>query len=79
MLAAGGGHILIIVFPGIGKFMLARRFPTILLPPPPESLETTRIYSVMGRLPAGEALLACLPFRSLDHTLSEVLASWFSP
>jgi hypothetical protein len=34
---------------GTGKTMLARRLPTILPPlTPPESLETTRIYSALG-------------------------------
>jgi len=33
--------------------MLARRLPTIPPPlTPPENLETSRIYSAMGRLPA---------------------------
>jgi magnesium chelatase family protein len=58
--------------PGTGKSMLARRLPTILPPlTPTESLETTRIYSAMGRLPAGEALLSIRPFRSPHHTISD--------
>src|SRR5437667_2489402 len=56
--AAGGHNVLMIGSPGTGKSMLAQRLPTILPPlTPSESLETTRIYSAMGRLPAGEALL----------------------
>src|SRR5208282_4671081 len=50
----------------------ARRLPTIL---PPllagESLETTRIYSALGRLKPDEPLLATRPFRSPHHTISE--------
>ena len=51
--AAGGHNILLIGAPGAGKTMLARRLPTIL----PgleldEALETTRIHSVAGMLPA---------------------------
>jgi magnesium chelatase family protein len=44
-----------------------------LLPPltPAESLETTRIYSTLGRLPADEPLLTRRPFRTPDHTLSD--------
>src|SRR5262245_30570019 len=52
--------------------MLAQRLPTILPPlSPSESLETTRIYSAMGRLPAGEALLVSRPFRSPHPTISD--------
>jgi magnesium chelatase family protein len=37
--------------PGTGKTLLAKRLPTTLPPlTPPESLETTRIYSAMGLL-----------------------------
>src|ERR1700704_6242457 len=58
--------------PGTGKTMLARRLPTVLpMLGPDESLETTRIYSALGRLPAGEALLAVRPFRSPHHTISD--------
>jgi magnesium chelatase family protein len=70
--AAGGHNVLFIGSPGSGKTMLARRLPTILPPlTPGESLETTRIYSAMGRLPPGEALLATRPFRSPHHTISD--------
>src|SRR5579871_6518457 len=56
----------------MGKTMLARRLPTILPPlTPAESLETTRIYSALGRLPADEPLLATRPFRSPHHTISD--------
>jgi len=38
--------------PGSGKTMLAQRVPTILPDlTPDESIETTRIYSAVGRLP----------------------------
>src|SRR5215472_11408993 len=58
--------------PGTGKSMLAQRLPTILPPlTPVESLETTRIYSAMGRLPAGEPLLKRRPFRTPHHTISD--------
>ncbi len=36
-----------------------------------ESIETTRIYSATGRLPAGQPLLATRPFRSPHHTISD--------
>ena len=70
--AAGGHNVLMIGSPGTGKTMLAQRLPTILPPlTPAESLETTRIYSALGRLPAGEPLLATRPFRSPHHTISD--------
>ncbi len=71
-IAAAGGHNVIMVGPpGSGKTMLARRFPTIL----PnmtldEALETTKIHSVAGNLPAGAALIATRPYRSPHHTIS---------
>jgi magnesium chelatase family protein len=70
--AAGGHNVLLIGSPGTGKTMLARRLPTILPPLlPNESLETTRIYSALGRLSPGEALLTIRPFRSPHHTISD--------
>jgi magnesium chelatase family protein len=70
--AAGGHNILLIGAPGAGKTMLARRLPTIL----PgleleEALETTRIHSVAGMLPAGHALCVTRPFRAPHHTVSD--------
>src|SRR5437762_677472 len=65
-------NVLMIGTPGSGKTMLSRRLPTIMPPlTPPESLETTRIYSAMGRLSPGQALLATRPFRSPHHTISD--------
>jgi len=55
--------------PGTGKSMLAQRMPAIL---PPltriESLETTRIYSAMGLLPDGIALMDERPVRTPHHS-----------
>src|SRR3954447_936833 len=70
--AAGGHNILLIGAPGAGKTMLARRLPTIL----PgleldEALETTRIHSVAGLLPADRALCVTRPFRAPHHTVSD--------
>jgi len=70
--AAGGHNVLMIGSPGSGKTMLARRLPTILPPlTASESLETTRIYSAMGRMPAGQSLLTQRPFRNPHHTISD--------
>ncbi len=70
--AAGGHNVLMIGTPGTGKTMLTQRLPTILPPlTPAESLETTRIYSAMGRLKAEESLLSVRPFRTPHHTISD--------
>jgi magnesium chelatase family protein len=73
VVAASGGHnVLMIGSPGTGKSMLAQRLPTILPPLTAiESLETTRIYSATGRLPADEPLLTRRPFRTPHHTISD--------
>ena len=59
--------------PGSGKSMMAKRLPSIL---PPlslaESLETTQIHSVAGKLPTGTSLISQRPFRSPHHTVSQV-------
>lgn len=71
--AAAGGHNLIMIGPpGSGKSMMAKRIPSIL---PPlslsESLETTQIHSVAGKLGCDGTLVACRPFRSPHHTISQ--------
>lgn len=72
--AAAGGHNLIMIgAPGSGKSMMAKRLPGIL---PPlslgESLETTKIHSVAGKLGKDASLIAIRPFRSPHHTISQV-------
>jgi len=69
--AAGGHNMLMIGAPGSGKTMLARCLPGIL---PPlsfqESLETTRISSIAGKLSPGSGLMVERPFRAPHHSAS---------
>ena len=71
--AAGGHNIILVGFPGCGKSMMAKRLPSIL---PPlslsESLETTQIHSVAGKLKKDSALISQRPFRAPHHTISDV-------
>ena len=72
--AAAGGHNLIMIGPpGSGKSMLAKRLPSIL---PPlslsESLETTQIHSIAGKLSRNTSLISQRPFRSPHHTVSQI-------
>lgn len=72
--AAAGGHNLIMIGPpGSGKSMMAKRLPSIL---PPltlgESLETTQIHSVAGKLSKDTSLISQRPFRSPHHSITQV-------
>lgn len=52
--------------------MLAKRVPSILPSlSAAESIETTQIYSALGRLRPGQPLMAQRPFRSPHHTISD--------
>jgi magnesium chelatase family protein len=70
--AAGGHNVIMIGPPGAGKTMLAKRLPSIL---PPltlsESLETTKIHSVAGKIGEKATLISRRPFRNPHHTISD--------
>ena len=71
--AAGGHNIAMVGPPGSGKSMMAKRLPSIL---PPltlaESLETTQIHSIAGKLGRDVSLISQRPFRAPHHTISQV-------
>ncbi len=69
--AAGAHNMLMIGSPGSGKTMLARCLPGILPPLSfPESLETTRIHSIAGKLKPGSGLMVERPFCAPHHSTS---------
>ncbi|GGK62528.1 YifB family Mg chelatase-like AAA ATPase [Ornithinimicrobium pekingense] len=71
-LAAAGGHNLMLVGPpGAGKTMLAERLPGILPPlTQDDALAVTAVHSVLGLLPAGDALLTTPQFVAPHHSAS---------
>ena len=71
--AAGGHNILLIGPPGTGKSMIAKRIPSILPKMTfEESIETTKIHSIVGNLAEGVSLITSRPFRAPHHTASSV-------
>jgi magnesium chelatase family protein len=68
--AAGGHHVLMSGPPGSGKTMLARSLAS-LLPPPSlsEAIEMTKIYSSAGLLER-DKIISFRPFRAPHHTAS---------
>ena len=69
---AGGHNILFLGPPGAGKTMLAKRIPGILPPlTREESIELTKIYSILGRVSSEQPLIEERPFREVHYTASK--------
>lgn len=72
VVAAGGHHCMLVGPPGTGKSMLAQRIPSILPPMnETETLETSKIHSILGYLSNGKGLMRQRPFRAPHHTISD--------
>lgn len=69
---AGNHNMLMIEPPGAGKTMIAKRIPTILPPlTKEESMELTKLYSIVGDLDADHPLMFARPFREVHHTTTK--------
>jgi magnesium chelatase family protein len=59
--------------PGSGKTMLAKALQSILPPlTPNEILETSQLYSLVGKLTVDQPLIIHRPYRAIHHTATKV-------
>jgi len=74
MIAAAGAHNILMIGPaGTGKTLMSKALPAILpTMSRAEALEVTRIWSIVGQLPKGGALMTHRPVRSPHHTASSI-------
>ncbi|MBI1338137.1 MAG: YifB family Mg chelatase-like AAA ATPase [Phycisphaera sp.] len=74
VIAAAGAHNILMIGPaGTGKTLMSRALAGILPPlSRDEALEVTRIYSSVGQVPKGQALMTQRPVRTPHHTASSV-------
>jgi len=73
VVAAGGHNVCLVGPPGSGKTLIARTFPGILPAMTiEECLETTKIFSVAGKLDPEKPLVRERPFRAPHHTASNI-------
>lgn len=69
--ACGGHNVLLVGPPGSGKSMLAKRLPSIMPDMSfEESIETSKIHSVAGKLNSNTSLITTRPYRSPHHNIS---------
>ncbi|WP_073112468.1 YifB family Mg chelatase-like AAA ATPase [Hespellia stercorisuis] len=69
---AGQHNLLMIGTPGASKTMIAKRIPSILPPlSKEESIEISKIYSIMGMLSEVNPLVTERPFREVHHTATK--------
>lgn len=69
---AGGHNLLLIGPPGSGKSMTSKRIPSIFPPMTlEESMELTKVYSILGILDDKSPLIRRRPFRSVHHTATK--------
>jgi magnesium chelatase family protein len=73
VVAAGGHNVCLVGPPGSGKTLIARSLPSILPTMTiEECLESTKIFSVAGKLDPGKPLVRERPFRAPHHTSSNI-------
>ncbi|MFI3171591.1 MAG: YifB family Mg chelatase-like AAA ATPase [Eubacteriales bacterium] len=72
-IAVAGMHNLAMIGPpGAGKSMLAKRIPSIQIPlTMQESMEISRVYSIVGMLDSDKPFILERPFRNVHHTITK--------